>query len=109
MTTRCKPGDLAIIVAQHFTPENIGRIVEIVRPAVDGEIFYSVDGGRPIEFIGVKLSWVVRSTTPMQWRGLARHNGFFLEQPIAASHLVPVSGLPVDEDVSEDLRVKEPA
>src|SRR5690349_7505451 len=33
----CRPGDLAIVIKAATTPEMIGYIVEVIRPAVDGE------------------------------------------------------------------------
>lgn len=33
----CKPGDLAIVVGAEATPEMIGLIVKVIRPAIDGE------------------------------------------------------------------------
>lgn len=51
----CKPGDLAIIVGATKAPDNNGKIVEVVRPAVAGEVMFGLRV-RPRE-----ASWIVRS------------------------------------------------
>ena len=62
---RCKVGDLAIIVGG-ATPENIGKIVEIVRPAINGErlpaMRFVSNASGPVWIVrGRDLVW--RSTT----------------------------------------------
>lgn len=37
----CKPGDLAVVVGAKLTPELIGAIVRVVRPALPGERYGS--------------------------------------------------------------------
>lgn len=92
----CKPGDLAIVINAFFCHENIGRIVEVVRRAVPG-VDTTPDSTHD--------SWMVRSDRP-----LARSAGkgsFRIapanEAPCADCNLRPVSGLPVDEEVKDEL------
>lgn len=66
----CKPGDLAYIKTTIRTPENIGRFVEVIRPATPGEIF-ATECGHQIKYSGQKGSefcWVVTSTSPLNCR-----------------------------------------
>ena len=37
----CKPGDLAIVVKANRVPENVGRIVKVVRLVSRGEVLFS--------------------------------------------------------------------
>lgn len=55
MKTNVKAGDLAIIVGAQMCPENNGRIVEVVRPFLPGEVWGNsvLPTNRP--------SWIVRS------------------------------------------------
>ena len=62
MSTRCKPGDLAIIM--YDVPQcaaNIGRVVEISGPAE-----YNRDG---------RLTWLIRPVTPDPYLIHTRHDG----------------------------------
>jgi hypothetical protein len=100
----CKPGDLAIVVAANCTPEGIGRIVEICRPAVNSEVFDTIEGVT-IVFQGTQPSWRVRSDTPLPWRtsyGVLYHA---YETPTADVHLRPVSGISLNDKVTDDLEV----
>lgn len=60
----CKPGDLAVIIRSPQAPENIGKIVHVIRAASEGEI---------VEGWSVCLSpnfpaWIVESAgLPMIW------------------------------------------
>jgi hypothetical protein len=40
----CQVGDLAIIIKSPLHPENIGKIVKVVREAVLNEIYTAIDG-----------------------------------------------------------------
>lgn len=63
-------GSLAIVVRggqRVFTPEMLDRVVEVVRPAVDGEVFVSLDGQRVRCAVDALPRWVVTSKTPLPW------------------------------------------
>jgi hypothetical protein len=85
----CKPGDLAILIHANL-PENLGAIVEVIRPC---------------EIFGPGY-WVCSSTTPR--RGVIGNRVISAKAENSAhdSWLRPVSGLPIDDEVTEDL--KEP-
>ncbi len=90
MKTNVKAGDLAIVVGAFMCTENIGRIVEVVRPAVEG---VDVRSSHPD-----LVAWMVRSDRPLG-RPNNRYTGRLppkLEVPCADCNLRPVSGLPVD-------------
>ena len=103
----CKPGDLAIVVSARTTPENIGRIVEVVRVGTHLEIFKSIDGVQvTVDAEGMSL-WVVRSRNQLMWRTDIGCELYFKELPVSDSYLRPVSGLPIEDEVTDD--IKEPA
>lgn len=93
----CKSGDLAIIVASSHSPENIGRIVEVVRPAV-----------RNLEFhkdAPDTHAWIVKADRP-----LVRHHYLTKERlpdscvrPYLDDCLRPVSGLPITDDIKDEV------
>lgn len=92
----CKAGDLAIVVAAYHRKENIGRIVEVVRAAVM-DVDYKSDRSGP--------AWVVRSDRP-----LARVGYYFpladgFESVAADCNLRPISGIPLNDKVTDDLEV----
>jgi hypothetical protein len=94
----CKPGDLAIIVWSHC-PENIGRIVEVIRPAIRGIDFFAGETGNLI-------TWVVKADRPLVRRG--PHY-----EPIPPAYersylddcLRPVTGLPITDDVTDEVTI----
>jgi hypothetical protein len=45
----------------------LDRVVEVIRPAIDGEIFVSIDGQRFRCVVDVLPRWVVTSKTPLPW------------------------------------------
>lgn len=96
MKTRCKPGDLAIII-DAFERENIGRIVEIIRQARDGEFWNAV---------GAQVTWIIRSARPILCSNKGGKTSLVMERPFADEFLRPISGVPVEDEVLEDL--KEP-
>jgi hypothetical protein len=102
----CKPGDLAIITGTNKTPESIGRIVEVVRPAVNGEIFEAISGAK-VFLDSTTFNWVVKSASPLPWRISNGSLYWFDAAATSDSHLTPISGVPVNDEVTEDL--KEPA
>lgn len=53
----CKPGDLAVIVTSPNAPENVGKIVQVIRPAVDGEM---IEGWR-VKLREGFFAWIVKS------------------------------------------------
>ena len=58
MNTRCKPGDLAIVI-DAWHPCNLGTIVQVIRPAdSSGDIIFDADAG---------LVWWCKSSRPMKW------------------------------------------
>ena len=92
----CKPGDLAIIVASEHSPENIGRIVEVVRPAIRHLEFHKDAPDMP--------TWIVKADRP-----LARYHYLTNERMpdtcVRAYQdrcLRPVSGLPITDDVTDE-------
>lgn len=100
----CKPGQMAIIVGSLHTPENIGRIVDVVSVAYDYEAFPMI-GGKTVLFAadGSEVVWRVRSDMPLKWRA---GNGEVLEACEIATgdrFLRPVSGLPVEDDVRDEV------
>lgn len=103
----CKPGDLAIVIGARLTPEIIGAIVEVIGPACDGQIFRSINGLRVTLKTEGRMTWVVRSDRPLMWRMDSGRELYFSELPASDRMLRPVSGLPITDEVTEDL--KEPA
>lgn len=112
----CKPGDMAIVMGTQGipmqTPGVIGRVVEVLRAHSLGSTYRSVNGKTMhTTNIGANSHWVVRSSTPLPWLVLNGPNAgevwLFEERCIMDSSLRPISGVPVDDEVTEDL--KEPA
>ena len=52
--TRCKPGDRARVIAARL-PENVGRIVTVIKPYREGELIHGST------WVCDKTSWVVAS------------------------------------------------
>ena len=90
-----KPGDLAIIIRSRFAPENIGRIVQIVRRR-DAE---TENTGEP--------QWLVRSERTLVERWADGHVLLVLERFYLDVCLRPISGVPVNDEVTDEIR--EPA
>lgn len=84
----CKPGDLAIIVSSRLAPENIGRIVEVVRRR-------SPDGSLPC--------WIVRSNQPLVNRWEDGFVELVYERIYRDLCLRPVTGLPIANDVTDEV------
>jgi len=93
----CKPGDLAIIV-KSMVPANIGKIVMVLKFYKTDDRFgplWFVDGENISEAVGLRdLDYRVRRDSARPLYG-------------PDDWMKPVSGLPVDDEVTEDL--KEPA
>jgi hypothetical protein len=105
----CKPGDLAIVVGAGSpisTPGLKGRVVEIVRAAIKNEMFPTVDG-IPFRTTTTRFCWVVRSPRPLPWISInGPHEGrvhMVHERPIADSAMRPISGVPVNDEATEEI------
>jgi len=101
MNTRCQIGDLAIITKTIAASDLLGKIVRVVRPAVDHEIFPSTDGASVrvnIESHG--MVWVIEADRPLPWVGK-----LMLQRPYPDSYMTPISGIPIDDEVTDDLEV----
>lgn len=87
METRCKAGDLAIVV-HAFHRGNVGRIVEVVAPH---------DGSGDLVFKEKGVVWLVKCAHPMTWsvgqRRIRRKRG-----PVPDTMLWPIRGMPSTEE-----------
>ncbi|VBB10649.1 hypothetical protein [Burkholderia stabilis] len=102
----CKPGDLAIIVVA-TNPANVGRIVECISLAANGDIRESAAGPARVR---VKLGepvWFVRCASLLASHNKTRkghsvryfdHEGWILD-----SRLRPISGVLVTDDVADEV------
>lgn len=102
----CKQGDLAIVIKCKTTQSFVGMVVRVVRPSVSEEKFLSSCGHITTLEKNSTFGWVVESGNDMPWinnYGVCRH---FNQRPIADYCLRPVSGLPMDEEVPD--QIKEP-
>jgi hypothetical protein len=92
----CKPGDLAIVVASRCV-ENIGRIVEVLRPAIRGVEFDSRAPDVP--------TWLVKADRPLGVRGFI--SGLprdpMLKRAYADHCLRPITGLPITDDIKDEV------
>lgn len=89
-----KPDDLAIVLRDPF-PENIGRVVSVRGPAIfvtDAPAWHCEVKGAPVRIIEIERPW---------------ESYFGNEAEIYDADLMPISGVPVDDEIIEDLR--EPA
>lgn len=96
-----KPGDLAIVVSS-ISQENIGRIVEVIRLVQPGEIFSE---GRRLK--AECPGWLVKTDRPLAITLYGRLIGHSCMRVYKDAYLRPISGLPINDEVTEDL--KEPA
>lgn len=104
----CKPGDLAIIVTA-TDPRNVGRIVECLKLAANGETRKSAAGECAVNTGGEPV-WLIRCPSKMFTSNVNRKTGTvrkYLDHEgwINDSKLRPVTGLPIDDEVTEDLKV----
>jgi len=68
----CKPGDLAVIVRSPASPENIGKIVRVMRTAIEGE---QIEGWR-VALRSDFPAWIVESVgSDLVWHGFRLANG----------------------------------
>lgn len=64
----CRPGDLAVIVRSPHSPDNVGKIVRVIRPAVEGEM---IEGWRVYLRNGLP-AWIVESDgSPLAWASVS--------------------------------------
>lgn len=96
-----KPGDLAIVVSS-ISQENIGRIVTVIRLVVAGERFAV---GRRL--VGDGNGWLVQCDRPLVITFEGKPVGTHCTRVYRDDCLRPISGVPVDDEVTDDL--KEPA
>jgi hypothetical protein len=97
----CKPGDLAYVIRAEATPEMVGIVVTVLRMAIDGEKV----GGR--KFSVREPSWVVEANSLIPSRGYDGILRYLKQRVICDRNMRPISGVPVTDEVTEDL--KEPA
>jgi hypothetical protein len=109
--SNCKQGDLAIIV-RATRAENIGKIVEVVRPYPLGETMTSIDGrytGRISKRPSPSMLWVIRSHgSPLVWaNSFADTAGLFWERAFNDEGLRPIPKLdePTEVSTNQDLGV----
>lgn len=82
-----KPGDLAYLIRAEI-PKNIGAVVEVLRLCTE----YDCYANDP--------AWWVRSPAPM----MHTNGSFQFDGTAPDRNLRPISGVPVDEDITEDLK-----
>ena len=101
----CKQGDLAIII-RAVVPENIGKIVEVVRAPNMEDSFIPIDGGatwRMDPTLDWSNSWVVRSHgAPLAWGSRDKKVALFRERPFVDAALRPIPKLDEPEDVTTE-------
>jgi len=95
--SNCKIGDLAIVIGKSSIA---GRIVEVIGPCPRNTPFCLPDGfpHEPVDY-----EWIVRLQNPVEARldnGTTRTTVY---APVPDRVLRPVSGLPIDEDVKDEV------
>jgi hypothetical protein len=101
-----QPGDKLAYVCGASNPDNVGRIVEILRPAVHGERFKLPDGSTGRTKLH-RPCWWVRCATPLLWdlhKGGETRTVRVHERYIADARLRPIRD-PGEDAVDETLRV----
>ncbi|WP_175681161.1 hypothetical protein [Burkholderia cenocepacia] len=92
----CKPGDLAVIVRDDI-PENIGRIVTVVGPT-------ELDGS---EGPGFWWDVVAEGQLPLAFNYHdsvpGRIEGYAMDVEHLDSDLLPISGAPMTDDMSDEV------
>jgi hypothetical protein len=61
----CKPGDMAVIVRSKFTPELIGRIVEVLHIAPSYGSFRLPNGQLHAQLVDKRPRWVCKFQNPV--------------------------------------------
>jgi hypothetical protein len=103
-----KPGMLCRVVSNGrsgMTPGFVDRIVEVLRPAVCGERFMDINGTH-VATCGDDYvdAWVVTSPSPLPWANF-HDDGvhFFHERTVGDEHLRPIGGVPIDEEILDEV------
>lgn len=98
MNTRCKPGDLAIVVHADY-PANLGRIVQVIAPDV---------GASFVRFHERGTIWWVTCPSRMTW---SMGNQVFQRRagPVPDDCLLPIRDLPDQDATDDDLENHQPA
>lgn len=96
MKTNVKPGDLAIIIGGYF--DHIGKIIEVLSPSILVG-YWKVRFQNPVLVVAV----------PINYSNSFYKNKSFIgtEVDMQDKYLRPVSGLPIGEDIGEDIEKKE--
>lgn len=90
---RCRPGDLAIVIEAH-NPDNIGRVVQVLRLH---------DGTGPLAMQDAGVVWEISATTPMTWSKNGR--SFTLsEGPCPDRQLQPIRGTGPDHSKGRQIQ-----
>ncbi|CAJ9869332.1 Uncharacterised protein [Burkholderia pseudomallei] len=108
-----KAGDLARVVRNGYqdpTPGIVDRIVEVARIASPGERYRSTCGRIfhvTDRLFDGRLIWVIRSASPLPWR-VPNPDGvdrvlMFTERAIEDAYLRPIGGVPVTDDVEDEV------
>ena len=105
----CKPGDLAIVVRAHHTPEMLGRIVMVVRLATPGERFKTDRGSMKIIIPPSAQVWVIKSDRQMPWNSNQGTLHFATERVFNDDGLRPINPGDLVEDEDQISKLKEPA
>lgn len=107
--SNCKQGDLAVIV-KSYNNENLGKIVEVVRPYVLGERIWSINRKR-IGRITTKRNdgqlWVIRSHgSPLVWSN-EKSSELYSERAFNDYYLRPIPKLDEPEETTTDENLGE--
>lgn len=102
MTLNCKPGDLAIVVGPCVTSGLTGRVVEILRCSVRGESYPPISGDM-VRLMIEAPCWFVRGSTPLPMKTSLGRFLLFHERSIQDAILRPISGVPVDEEITDEV------
>ncbi|WP_346396791.1 hypothetical protein [Pseudomonas syringae] len=99
MSNQFKPGDLALIVGAHMTPDNVGKVCELVEFLAQEQIsaWREPHHGMVIQNGDVHAAWVVIGAGLVSCFGLS---GWAL---VDQSHLMPLR----DDSVKEKQSAKE--
>lgn len=99
-----KAGDLAIIRGMIDYPEDNGKIVEVLRRASNGEEYITTCGKRcNLDAQDVSQAWRVRAREPLRMIVRSGQEWHFFEVPIAGYRLIPISGVPVTDDIDTEI------
>lgn len=90
----CKPGDLAYIAVDPHNPQDIGKVVQVVRAAIDW-----VDESLP------EWECIAKSDIGGYWNGTEDGRGFIAGGvvDIPDAWLRPISGVPVHDEQHDEV------